>query len=63
MATTGTVDERTLPALDAVHEVAQQLRVDGIRCSTKAGSGHPTSSVSELVTCRSAASRRAPRKR
>ncbi len=30
----------------AIFEVAQQLRVDAIRCSTKAGSGHPTSSMS-----------------
>ena len=28
------------------HALAQQLRVDSIRCSTKAGSGHPTSSMS-----------------
>ncbi|HEV8191636.1 MAG TPA: hypothetical protein VGP82_09145, partial [Ktedonobacterales bacterium] len=28
------------------HEVAQQLRVDSIRATTKAGSGHPTSSMS-----------------
>src|SRR5579871_6719940 len=28
------------------HELAQQLRVDSIRCSTAAGSGHPTSSMS-----------------
>lgn len=27
-------------------ELAQQLRVDSIRCTTKAGSGHPTSSMS-----------------
>src|SRR3954453_7457809 len=27
-------------------ELAQQLRVDSIRCSTGAGSGHPTSSMS-----------------
>ncbi len=27
-------------------ELAQQLRVDSIRCSTEAGSGHPTSSLS-----------------
>lgn len=33
-------------AVDAVHELAQQLRVDSIRCSTAAGSGHPTSSLS-----------------
>ena len=29
-----------------LHELAAQLRVDSIRCSTKAGSGHPTSSLS-----------------
>jgi transketolase len=29
-----------------IHELAQQLRVDGIRMSTVAGSGHPTSSMS-----------------
>ena len=46
MATTRTLEERTVPALDVVAEVAQQLRVDGIRASTKAGSGHPTSSMS-----------------
>jgi transketolase len=28
------------------HELAQQLRVDSIRCTTRAGSGHPTSSMS-----------------
>ena len=28
------------------HELAQQLRVDSIRCTTAAGSGHPTSSMS-----------------
>src|ERR1700722_17582527 len=32
--------------LTAVHEAAQQIRVDGIRSSTSAGSGHPTSSMS-----------------
>jgi transketolase len=36
----------TVPALDEVGEFAQQLRVDSIRCSTAAGSGHPTSSMS-----------------
>jgi transketolase len=46
MAVTGSVDRRTLPALAFVGEVAQQIRVDGIRASTKAGSGHPTSSMS-----------------
>ena len=28
------------------HELAQQLRVDSIRATTQAGSGHPTSSMS-----------------
>src|SRR5437868_4704722 len=28
------------------HELAQQLRVDSIRSTSKAGSGHPTSSMS-----------------
>ena len=46
MAVTGSVETGALPALDFVGEVAQQLRVDGIRASTKAGSGHPTSSMS-----------------
>jgi transketolase len=36
----------TVQTLDEVHELAQQLRVDSIRCSTSAGSGHPTSSMS-----------------
>ncbi|MGQ0550283.1 MAG: transketolase [Armatimonadota bacterium] len=31
---------------DQARELAQQLRVDAIRCSTEAGSGHPTSSLS-----------------
>ncbi len=31
---------------DQWHALAQQLRVDSIRCSTTAGSGHPTSSLS-----------------
>ena len=29
-----------------IFELAQQLRVDSIRCTTEAGSGHPTSSMS-----------------
>ena len=35
-----------------LHEAAQQIRVDGIRASTAAGSGHPTSSMSaaDLIT-------------
>jgi hypothetical protein len=32
--------------LDTAAELAAQLRVDSIRCSTSAGSGHPTSSMS-----------------
>ena len=32
--------------LETLHEVAQQIRIDGIRASTRAGSGHPTSSMS-----------------
>ena len=36
----------TPKTLDDVRELAQQLRVDSIRCSTSAGSGHPTSSMS-----------------
>ncbi len=36
----------TLEQLQAWHELAQQLRVDSIRATTSAGSGHPTSSMS-----------------
>jgi transketolase len=36
----------TVQTLDDIHELAQQLRVDSVRCSTSAGSGHPTSSMS-----------------
>ncbi|HET6811172.1 MAG TPA: transketolase [Acidimicrobiales bacterium] len=32
--------------LDFCRELAQQLRVDSVRCSAAAGSGHPTSSMS-----------------
>ncbi len=42
--TTETVTETT--RLDAIAELAAQLRVDSIRSSTSAGSGHPTSSMS-----------------
>jgi transketolase len=42
--TTETVTE--LLDLDDIAELAAQLRVDSIRCSTSAGSGHPTSSMS-----------------
>src|SRR5207302_10886532 len=44
--TTGSVEVRAIPDLDVAGRVAQQLRIDGIRASTKAGSGHPTSSMS-----------------
>jgi transketolase len=33
-------------SLEQVAQLAQQLRADSIRCSTAAGSGHPTSSLS-----------------
>jgi transketolase len=36
----------TIPSLNDVRELAQQLRIDSIRSSTSAGSGHPTSSMS-----------------
>ncbi|HEX4578625.1 MAG TPA: transketolase, partial [Candidatus Dormibacteraeota bacterium] len=47
MAVTGSVDQR-LTAEDVAYmrDLGNQLRVDGIRASTKAGSGHPTSSMS-----------------
>src|SRR5260370_5681704 len=40
-----TLTERDLN-VEQLHELAQQLRVDSIRSSTAAGSGHPTSSMS-----------------
>jgi transketolase len=45
-------DEMTLAGtlakqdVDFLRELGQQLRIDSIRCSTAAGSGHPTSSMS-----------------
>ena len=36
----------TVLALDEIRELAAELRVDSIRCSTAGGSGHPTSSMS-----------------
>ncbi|MEV8150800.1 transketolase [Arthrobacter sp. NPDC080073] len=46
-------ETRTTPAArleteeaDSIRALATQLRVDSIRCSTNAGSGHPTSSLS-----------------
>src|SRR5256885_9682779 len=41
-----TTAERHDADLDTVAELAAQLRVDSIRSSTSAGSGHPTSSMS-----------------
>jgi transketolase len=43
--------------LDFARQLGQQLRVDSIRCSTAAGSGHPTSSMSaadliSVLVCR-----------
>src|SRR5215472_2525999 len=32
--------------VDTYQRLAQQLRIDSIRCTTEAGSGHPTSSMS-----------------
>src|SRR5438034_9137881 len=32
--------------LEFARQLGQQLRIDSIRCSTAAGSGHPTSSMS-----------------
>jgi len=37
---------RPSPSVDLYRELARQLRADSIRCSTAAGSGHPTSSLS-----------------
>jgi hypothetical protein len=41
-----TTDPAPTIGLDAVAELAAQLRVDSVRSSTSAGSGHPTSSLS-----------------
>ena len=41
-----TITSAAQPELDAIAGLAAQLRVDSIRCSTSAGSGHPTSSMS-----------------
>src|SRR5215831_8829524 len=43
---TGQETAMTVETLEDIGELAQQLRVDSIRCSTAAGSGHPTSSMS-----------------
>ncbi len=47
MATTDqALDQTSDQATNQWHELAQQLRVDSIRSTTKANSGHPTSSMS-----------------
>jgi transketolase len=48
MSVTGKASEQVTATSDLalVGELGRQLRVDGIRASTKAGSGHPTSSMS-----------------
>jgi transketolase len=48
MTVSGRISEQVTATSDlsVVGELAQQLRVDGIRASTKAGSGHPTSGMS-----------------
>lgn len=43
---TVTITDTSQVSLDTVAELAAQLRVDSIRSSTSAGSGHPTSSMS-----------------
>lgn len=43
---TTTITPSSATGLDTVAELAAQLRVDSIRTSTSAGSGHPTSSMS-----------------
>ena len=43
MTTTGQAND---VSLDVAADLAAQLRVDSIRSSTSAGSGHPTSSMS-----------------
>jgi transketolase len=46
MAKTLVTEANRTQDLDFIHNLAQQLRVDSIRASTAAGSGHPTSSMS-----------------
>jgi transketolase len=46
MSTTAVTGPMTGEQLDLVRQLATQLRIDSIRCSTAAGSGHPTSSLS-----------------
>jgi transketolase len=46
MAKSSVTEARTTQDFDFIKELGQQLRVDSIRSSTAAGSGHPTSSMS-----------------
>jgi len=46
MAKSSVSEVHTTQGLDFIRELGQQFRVDGIRASTAAGSGHPTSSMS-----------------
>ena len=46
IAVTSSADPMTAIDLTTASELAAQLRVDSIRSSTSAGSGHPTSSMS-----------------
>src|SRR5213082_3917807 len=46
MARSSVTEVRTTQGFDFIRELGQQLRVDSIRSSTTAGSGHPTSSMS-----------------
>jgi transketolase len=46
MAKSSVSEVRTTQGSDFIRELGQQLRVDSIRSSTAAGSGHPTSSMS-----------------
>src|SRR2546430_6799775 len=46
MAKSSVTEVRTTQGFDFIRELGQQLRVDSIRSSTPAGSGHPTSSMS-----------------
>jgi len=46
MAKSSVSEVRTTQGFDFIRELGQQLRVDSIRSSTTAGSGHPTSSMS-----------------
>src|SRR5213082_1262864 len=46
MGKSSVTEVRTTQGFDFIRELGQQLRVDSIRSSTTAGSGHPTSSMS-----------------